>query len=85
MVHDDLPYRAMRELAGVLTDGVNAALAQRDARLDRLDFQYHELSVILREAVTRGEWVPWEWAEDLGVTEPELLAHLARLKRGEFQ
>ena len=94
MVHDDLPYRAMRELAGVLTDGVNTALAQRDARLDVLEATVDRHERILSVAqiglykvacevlATGDEGLWWQFCEEHRLVEPEARRIVERWNRG---
>lgn len=95
MVHDDLPYRAMRELAVVLTDGVNMALAQRDARLDRLeelvlthrhfadDIDDDEICEVAAEVITSGDQGLFhQFCADHRLTEPEARHMVERWNRG---
>lgn len=76
MVHDDLPYRAMRELAGVVCEEVNEKLRERDARLDRLeatvrsearyaDLEHNALYLVAAEVLTSGDQeLFWQWAQE---------------------
>ena len=94
MVHDDLPYRAMRELAGVLVEEVNEKLAERDARLDRLEtiVCYHDRCIRLAKLdlyrvacevlATNDDGLWWQFCEDHQLVEPEARRMVERWNRG---
>ena len=94
MVHDDLPYRAMRELAGVVCEEVNEKLRERDARLDRLeatvssearyaDLEHNALYLVAAEVLTSGDQeLFWQWAQEQRLPRPIVLRMVERWNRG---
>lgn len=83
----------MRAVARVMAEVVDRRVHPLEQRIDHLEqesgvhdryerIRQHRLFSVVSEAITRGEWVPWEWAETLGVSEPELLALLHEWKPG---
>lgn len=81
MRHDDLPYRAMRELAVVVTKEINAKLAERDRRIDQIEAlvkRHDKLDRIIAdpmndyalECMRTGEDRDWEFAEQVEESVP---------------
>lgn len=80
----NLMAEGVGHVGAVLRAETDAKIAATNARIDRIEsrlerdakfdaIREHRLFPIVNEALTRGEWVPWEWAEMLDVSEPDLL------------
>ena len=94
MVHDDLPYRAMRELAGVVCEEVNKKLRERDARLDVLEsvVDRHDRYISMAKIglykvayevlATQDEGLWWQFCEEHQLVEPDARRLVERWNRG---